>query len=198
MKKSRRESASKTKEVLIDVALEVFSEKGFVGSTTKDIASRAGVTDGLIYHYFASKEEIMTAILDKHNLSKNINEFFDLDNNKPVDHVLINLGYRLLELMHEKSSFIVMFFGEAQRNPIISEKLENLVKDGVEILESYLKERVKQGELKKGSMSHVARLFLGSLFIYFLTNNQFKTQKVEESRKYINSVVQTIYEGIKK
>jgi AcrR family transcriptional regulator len=45
-------------------AMEVFSKKGFVGAKIKDIASSAGFSQGYVYTYFKSKEDIFTKIVE--------------------------------------------------------------------------------------------------------------------------------------
>ncbi len=45
-------------------AIEVFSKKGFVGAKIKDIAVNAGFSQGYVYTYFKSKEEIFTKIVE--------------------------------------------------------------------------------------------------------------------------------------
>ncbi|HCI79408.1 MAG TPA: hypothetical protein DHW02_06945 [Ktedonobacter sp.] len=52
------------REQILDAAMHVFAEKGFVRATNKDIAHRAGITPGLIYHYFESKEALLMAIVE--------------------------------------------------------------------------------------------------------------------------------------
>ncbi len=52
---------------ILDAAITVFSEKGFHRATIKEIARVAGVADGTIYTYFASKDEILLAVLDRLN-----------------------------------------------------------------------------------------------------------------------------------
>jgi len=49
---------------LIDVAIELFSQKGFGGTTTKEIAAAAGVTEAIIFRHFATKQDLYQAILD--------------------------------------------------------------------------------------------------------------------------------------
>ena len=44
------------REQIMESALRVFAKKGFTGASNKDIAREAGITPGLIYHYFESKE----------------------------------------------------------------------------------------------------------------------------------------------
>src|ERR1700694_5181845 len=53
------------REQIIDAAMRVFSQKGFTRSTNKDIAREAGITPGLIYHYFENKEALFKAIVEQ-------------------------------------------------------------------------------------------------------------------------------------
>src|SRR2546421_3407222 len=52
------------REQIIDAAMSVFSQKGFTRATNKDIAREAGITPGLIYHYFENKEALLKAIIE--------------------------------------------------------------------------------------------------------------------------------------
>lgn len=58
------EAAERTKEAIIKAALSEFAERGFEGSSLRDIASRAGTTHGLIRHHFGSKEDVFKAVVD--------------------------------------------------------------------------------------------------------------------------------------
>jgi TetR/AcrR family transcriptional regulator len=58
------ETAERTKEDIIKAALSEFAERGFEGSSLRDIAGRAGTTHGLIRHHFGSKEDVFRAVVD--------------------------------------------------------------------------------------------------------------------------------------
>src|SRR5512142_2187178 len=59
-------TAARRKQIL-DAATQVFAEKGFHRATIKDIARVAGIADGTIYTYFASKTEVLLGILNRLN-----------------------------------------------------------------------------------------------------------------------------------
>jgi AcrR family transcriptional regulator len=61
----RREQAEWRRERLLDAALEVFVSKGIDRATVKDIAQAAGVTPGLLYHYFDGKETLLATLLEE-------------------------------------------------------------------------------------------------------------------------------------
>ncbi len=56
--------APERRHQLLEAALEVFSRKGFEGTTTKEIAAAAGVTEAVIFKHFPTKQALYTAVLD--------------------------------------------------------------------------------------------------------------------------------------
>lgn len=60
-RKFRREGEEKRRDQLIAAALEIIADDGPDSATVRAIAARAGVTQGLIRHYFSSKEELTRA-----------------------------------------------------------------------------------------------------------------------------------------
>src|SRR4051794_29861602 len=58
-----RMSAEDRRQQIVAIAGELFSQKGFRGTTTKEVAERAGVSEAIIFRHFATKDELYTAIL---------------------------------------------------------------------------------------------------------------------------------------
>jgi AcrR family transcriptional regulator len=61
---TRAEQREQTRARIVDAAVESFAELGFDASSTRDIARRAGVTQGLLTYYFASKDDLWRAAAD--------------------------------------------------------------------------------------------------------------------------------------
>ena len=59
-----RMAADERRLQIVQVAMRLFSERGFRGTTTKEIAQAAGVSEAIIFRHFATKEELYTAIID--------------------------------------------------------------------------------------------------------------------------------------
>ena len=59
MLKKRQQQALATKEKIRQTAIELFRQHGFVGVTIEMICRKAGVSKGLFYNYFPSKEDLM-------------------------------------------------------------------------------------------------------------------------------------------
>src|SRR5882762_8133921 len=49
---------------ILNLAVSLFSQKGFRGTTTREIAQAAGISEAMVFRHFATKEELYTAILD--------------------------------------------------------------------------------------------------------------------------------------
>ncbi len=52
-----------TKDLLLRVAVDLFSQKGYLDTSIRDIAAKAGITSSIIYHYFKDKEDLLFEII---------------------------------------------------------------------------------------------------------------------------------------
>src|SRR5262249_45825654 len=69
MKKARvsssRLSAARRREQILDSAVAVFGRKGFEGTTTRELAQSAGVSEAMIFRFFPDKATLYRAIIDR-------------------------------------------------------------------------------------------------------------------------------------
>ena len=93
----------------MDTALEVFAENGYANASISLIAKKAGISKGLMYNYFKSKEDLLSSIM-----TEGLNEMFELfDPNK--DGVLTKEEFtyfieEMFQLMSEKRNFYKLYF----------------------------------------------------------------------------------------
>lgn len=59
-----KEIRQQTRQQIRDAAFELFAAKGYANTSVRSIAQKAGVSKGLIYHYFEAKDDILHAIFD--------------------------------------------------------------------------------------------------------------------------------------
>jgi TetR/AcrR family transcriptional regulator, acrAB operon repressor len=62
----RTEKSERSRRMLLDSALHLFSRQGYRATTVRDIAEDAGVSTGNLYHHFPDKEAIFRALLDEY------------------------------------------------------------------------------------------------------------------------------------
>jgi len=63
--KTRAEQRTETRDRIVEAAISAFSDRGFLGASTREIATRAGTNQGLITYHFRSKEELWRAAADR-------------------------------------------------------------------------------------------------------------------------------------
>ena len=105
-------SGDRTRERVIGAALESFAERGFAGSSVRDIARKARIRVSSLYHYFPSKEALYEAVLTKLqqdvgeltlgvlSRSKDIHTFLPEVVGRVFDFLLANPAYVKLGFHH--------------------------------------------------------------------------------------------------
>lgn len=63
---NQEERSHRSREVILDAALEFFSRQGYRATSVRDIATAAGVSTGSVYHHFPDKEAIFRTLLDRY------------------------------------------------------------------------------------------------------------------------------------
>ena len=59
--------AGKTKERILEAALELFAQSGYSGTSMNDIAKQLGITKGALYKHYTGKQEILDRIVERMN-----------------------------------------------------------------------------------------------------------------------------------
>ena len=96
------EKRSSTREKILEVALKLFSRKGFKETTIKDIAKEVGITEGAIYRHFTSKEEIIESLLKEITEELRQELFESIEKGESDEERLNNIVDALLEYAFTK------------------------------------------------------------------------------------------------
>ena len=65
MTSRKAEQSDATRSSLLRVARQLFTEQGYAATSTTEIADRAGVTRGALYHHFAAKDDLFRAVFEE-------------------------------------------------------------------------------------------------------------------------------------
>ncbi|MDM7993382.1 MAG: TetR/AcrR family transcriptional regulator [Candidatus Fermentibacter sp.] len=133
------------KERILEVAEDLFAERGFTGTSMNEIAEKAGVAKSLIYHHFESKKDLWRAMVRHYHDSSDLLERFfatlsDDDPDVMVDLVTGRDGLfeffrknpklvRLFSWLNVQSEFEPEYLDEELRGRIIS-RLRDLQRKG--------------------------------------------------------------------
>src|SRR6266704_2401100 len=120
---------------ILDAALVCFAKREFHQASMHDISAEAGISVGLIYRYFASKEAVISAMADRHK--KEIQDV--LDRARQASTLLESLEILFTAHCCEnspkvQSAFVVDLYAEASRNPQVADLVRDVLQtamDGV-------------------------------------------------------------------
>jgi AcrR family transcriptional regulator len=163
----REEQKEKRRQDILRAGLNVFTRKGYEATKINDIAEEAGMSLGLLYHYFDSVESLHEELINIALLGRKGQYFPPYDN--PPDYFLKSSSYifDVIKSGHDYAKYFVLM-KQAQRNenlPIhIREKLKQ--NDTIDQSIAMIEEGQRQGILRKGNPLALAMSFWLSIEAY--------------------------------
>jgi AcrR family transcriptional regulator len=151
---ARQQLAAARREQILETVLGLFAERGFDGTSTRQIAKVAGIAEGLIFHYFPTKASLLTAILEdrlegQRAFRTRLRPLLDDAGGKPAPEVLRAVASGWLATLRRDEEIVVVLFTAAQTNSEVRQAWQGLIREGTELLTAYLASRVDAGELRK-------------------------------------------------
>jgi AcrR family transcriptional regulator len=160
----REQQAEQRRNQLIDTALVLFAERGIEATRVSDIAQTAGVAQGLLYHYFPSKDALVAAIIERHGPLRMLHGLLATPPDRPARETLLDLGMRIYALAQERRTLLQLLVREVLWRPE-TRGMGMAVRDqALTMLARYLQSRVAVGELRPHD-SFVAGQTLASAII---------------------------------
>jgi AcrR family transcriptional regulator len=121
----RGESAAKRK-LILDAAIRVFADHGYHGARVGDIAGDAGVAHGLLYHYFASKEDVLRTIFTE-NWGQLIARFRAIEAaDEPAPEKLQGIAKTLLRTWRNDAALVTVMVREVARSQHIQGQVDEV------------------------------------------------------------------------
>ncbi|GAA0607891.1 TetR/AcrR family transcriptional regulator [Kribbella sandramycini] len=113
--------------MLLDAALQVFSAKGYAGTTMQSVADAAGVTKPVVYDSFANRDELLLALLarEEQHLVVSIVAALPADPTvgTPEEHVLEGLTAFLTTAAQNPQSWRIVFGAQYGAAPVVAERV---------------------------------------------------------------------------
>jgi len=187
-----------TRRKLLEVTLELVSKKGYIGTTTKEIAQRAGVSEITLFRHFGSKESLFIEMLNTFSFLPRLKEIIPKLESISYKQALEEIGIRFFFTLKERKSMIKIILSEIKLYP---EKLRwiynNFINEMIETLGEYFKVLQKQRVLRVFEPKTGARAFLGMIFCYFKSEEILCGKDItkEEAEKIIKEFVDIFVNG---
>ncbi len=170
---SRELLAEERRRQLLQVAKDLFAEKGFHATPIRAINRAIGMADGLIYHYFPQgKQQILETIVqeafeNRYRVMKQVSTVISKE--VPLRQVLLTLAERMYEfIISDRQSTLIMIRERNHLSDDFVSKLSELITDRMNWIADLLKERHEAGEIAELDYPIAAKQIVSMNFMFLL------------------------------
>jgi AcrR family transcriptional regulator len=186
------------KEKIIEAAFELFTEKGFNATTTKEIAVKSGVAEGLIYYYFKDKNQLLSYLTRQFSFIESIRDDIKrLDGLDPKKAVYQFCDLYTGFLLQHKKYLSFIWSPEIVDNEHVSAEVMKLLASMSESV-CMLLSRAVDSVVDQQELETASSMVLSSLMTFILIQGRIADASSEERENYINGVVTLIINGLRK
>ena len=196
-RRERRVAARKAQ--ILDGAAKVFSEKGFHRATTREIAEAADVSEGTIYNYFGSKDDLLISIVARLGESQVPTEMFEQGLLGDAREFFVATFRRRHAFVRQNKAMLQAILSEILTNQEIRQRYnQQLVEPFVSLFGQHIQARIEQGQMRPVDVPLAIRyLFainLGLLGLFILGDPLLRSEW--ESEEMIGKLVSLLFDGM--
>ena len=171
-----------TRERLLQATLELISEKGYHGASTREIAQRAGVSELTLFRHFGKKEILFEEMFKAHIFLPRLKHLLPTLVDLPVEEAFRTVGIRFLETLKERKSLVRIILCEMNTYP---EKVRlvhsQAIRETATVLMSYLESLKEKGVLRDVPLEAAAFMYLRTLFSHFMNEEILRQRELTPS-----------------
>lgn len=171
---------------ITQAALEAFAEKGYAATRIEEVAKRAGVSKGLMYLYFKTKEELFKAVV-KSVVIRRIDRLIDNIASTDLSSEDFIRGPLLSFMQQVPGSpvaiVIRLLVSEGPRHPDLTDYYyENVVAKGLAAITAFVERGIERGEFRKSAITELPQLFLAPVMLSIIWGIVFKNRRLDTDK----------------
>lgn len=186
---------------ITQAALAAFAEKGYAGTRVDDVAKRAGVSKGLLYLYFKTKEDLFKAVI-RSFLSPRIDalisniEQTELSAEEFVRGPFLEFARGLPR--SPAKILIRLMIAEGPKHPdLIAWYWDNVVSRALDALRTLIKRGVDNGEFRNSALDEFPQLLITPIFFSMIWTLLFQPHTDLDTDRFIEAHVEMVLDSIK-
>lgn len=188
-----------THKKILKSAFQMFSAKGYAGTSTKEIAGNAGVSEVTLFRHFGSKDSLFKETLEYYSFIPEFKKLLPTLIPMDIYSALLKIAFNFLKTLKEKKPLIKILLSESDRYP---ENIKDVHLKGItqinEMLIDFIK--LKEYALRTDNAGEIATSFWGMLFAYFITEEILFSSVIdlESAEDILKIKIDLFLNGIKK
>lgn len=181
---------------IVQSAIHLFAEKGFRGTTTRELSSALGVTEPVLYQHFRTKQELYSAIIEAKSaeFSDRRPELQKLARGKDDRAFFTLLGDLILE-RYEKDPELtrLLFFSCLEKHELADLFFERQLQQFYSLVSRYIRRRARDGAFRDVNPSVAARGLVGMIAYHGLIAMLYPARFGRPNRRRVVEEMVTIY-----
>jgi AcrR family transcriptional regulator len=178
----RRRKEERPQEITA-AAFDAFAEKGFAGTRVDDVAKRAGVSKGLLYLYFKTKEELFKAVV-KSVVIRRVDRMIENVQTTELsseDFIRGPLLSFLKQLPGSPVAVVIrLLISEGPRHPdLVDYYYENVVAKALAAISGFVERGVTRGEFRQSAISDLPHLVLAPVMLSIIWGIIFSDKRLD-------------------
>jgi AcrR family transcriptional regulator len=170
-----------TREKILEAALNIFSMKGYLGATTREIAGEAGVAEVTLFRHFASKERLFEEVVNRYSFLPALKDLLPELQGRNYRDALSVIARRFLGIMKERRHLVRIVQGDIYHSEKLRDIFYLFTDEMFRTLASYFNQMQEQGVLRSFDAQAAARAFFGMFFSYFYREECIAKKKIKKA-----------------
>jgi AcrR family transcriptional regulator len=171
---------------ITEAALQAFAEKGYAATRVEEVAKRAGVSKGLLYLYFKTKEELFKAVV-KSVVVRRVDQLIGSIESTDLsseDFIRGPLSSFLKQVPGSPVAIVIrLLISEGPRHPdLVDYYYDNVVSKGLAAITGFVERGVDRGEFRKSVVTELPQLFLAPVMLSIIWSIIFKTRELDTDK----------------
>jgi TetR/AcrR family transcriptional regulator len=180
-----RLTAQDRRQRLLSAALHLFAKQGYEGTTTRQVAHQAGVTEALLFRHFLNKEQLYLAVIDaqiaRYDVKGRIVRALDPRSHPDEFSAFAAIGEDILRRNAEDSHLARLMLFIALENHKLSHRFfRTYISNYYEVVAGRIAAAVRQKHFRRVDPLLAARGFIGMFFYHFLIQELFGGKKQKD------------------
>lgn len=197
----QRLSGDERRRLIIESAAKLFSQHGFGGTTTREIARAVGVSEATVFKHFSTKEQLYAAIIEaKAQTQQVLGVIGPLAEARDDAALLRTLATELIERTQTDPTLMrLMFFSALEGHALADLFFRRRVETMDVFLGRYIADRIAAGAFRSADPTQMAWNFIGMVTFHVLLHELFgqKPPPHLTRERAVEEMVTTFLEGVR-
>jgi AcrR family transcriptional regulator len=154
-----------TRDKILKTAQKLFARNGYDGTTTKELAEKAGIAEGTLFRHFTNKKAILVEVATNgwiELLTDLLTELSEMASYEAISHLM----YKRMLKLGDNYDMMRVCFMEVQSHPDLRDRIQSeVVEKMTSVAEAFFQTAMERGVYRQMNPRVIAQVFLGMFVV---------------------------------